>query len=104
MAREHIDYEAENSMIVASGSDISGSLGKHFAYELSDKKAKSNLIKSANREPIEVEEMQKCVMINLSTGAYLEIVIPAVAEWGNKEIKEFSVENVTPGFDEKRNL
>ena len=27
MAREYIDYEAENSMIVASGSDISGSLG-----------------------------------------------------------------------------
>ena len=87
MAGVFIDYEGENSMMVASGSDISGSLGKHFAYELTDKKAKSNLIKSANREPIEIEEMQKCIMINLSTGAFLEIVIPAVAEWGTEVIK-----------------
>ena len=100
-----IDYECENSMMVAPGSDISGSLGKHFAYELTDKKAKSNLIKSANREHIEFEEMQKCIMINLSTGAYLEIVIPAVAEWGNEVIKAqtISVENVTPGYDDKCN-
>ena len=65
-----MEYETENSMIVASGSDISESLGKHFACELSDKKAKSNLIKSANREPIEFEEMQKCIMIDLSAAAY----------------------------------
>ena len=105
MAGEFVDYQGENSMMVASGSDVSGSLCKHFAYELTDKKAKSNLIKSANREPIEVEEMQKCIMINLSTGAYLEIVIPAVAEWGNEVLntQTISVENMTPGFDDKRN-
>ena len=103
MAGEAIEYEAENSMMVASGSNISESLGKHFAYELTDKKAKSDLIKSANREHIEFEEMQKCIMINFSTGAYLEIVIPAVAEWGNKliEAQTISVENVTPGYDDK---
>ena len=103
MAIISIDNAHENSMIIASGSDISDTLGKHFAYELSDKKAKSNLIKGANREPIEVEEMQKCIMINLSTGAYLEIVIPAVTQWQKEEVHAVNVEKVTSGFDEKNN-
>ena len=61
------------------------------------------MIKGANREPIEVEEMQKCIMINLSTGAYLEIVIPAVTQWQREEVHAVDVEKVTPGFDEKNN-
>ena len=76
-----IDLEKEESLIVATGNDVSNSLEKHFNYEMSDKKAKSNLIKGASREILEVEEMQKCTVMIFSVGAYHELIIPSVAEW-----------------------
>ena len=59
---------------------MSTTLGKHFSYELSDKKAKSNLLKGAGREALKVEERQKCTIFELSVGAFLEVVIPLVVE------------------------
>ena len=42
---------------------ISNSLGRNFGYKLSDKKAKSNLLDSAAREPFEIIERQLCSML-----------------------------------------
>ena len=94
-------------MVIASGLNVSDSLSQHFGYELSDKKAKANFLKGANREALDIQERQKCVMIDLSTGAYLELIIPAVNEWGKVEGIENTidylnivVEEVNPGYDE----
>ena len=94
-------------MVIASGFNVSDSLSQHFGYELSDKKAKSNFLKGANREALEIQERQKCVMIDLSTGAYLELTVPAVDEWGKIEGVKITfddqnilVEEVNPGYDE----
>ena len=73
-----LELENDNSMMVANGTNILESVGRHFNYELSDKKAKSNLVKAANREPLEFHERQGCIMIDFSTGSYLEVVIPTV--------------------------
>ena len=90
---------------VDASEDMSTLMGRHFGYELSDKKAKANLIKSANKEDLDFQEKQKCVMVDFSTGSYLELVIPTVKEWGDTKRKDKSasivVENVTPGYDEK---
>ena len=40
--RMYKQIEVEETMIVATGNDVSKSLGKHFNYEMSDRKAKSN--------------------------------------------------------------
>ena len=54
MARiAEIEMEADDSMIVASGGNVSESLVRNFNYKLSDKKAKSNLLKGAAREALE---------------------------------------------------
>ena len=99
--------EMEKSLVIASGISVSNSLSQHFGYEVSDKKAKSSLIKSANREAFEIQERQKCVMMDLSTGAYHELVIPNVEEWKKGEkskiiIQDLSIEivEVCPGYDE----
>ena len=94
-------------MVIAPGSNISSQLSQHFCYELSDKKAKSNILKSANREVLEVIERQMCIMLDLSTGAYLELIIPAVAEWTKVKGSKITIDNliveiedVSPGYDE----
>ena len=93
--------DLEETMVVATGDDVSKSLEKHFNYEMTDKKAKSNLVKGASREVLEIEEMQKCTMLIFSVGAYYEVIIPSVAEWkiGTK-IMNNEIKNVIPGFDE----
>ena len=102
-----MEIENDNSLMVVNGTNIIESVGRHFHYELSDKKAKSNLVKGANREPIEFHERQGCIMIDFSTGAYLEIVIPTVKEWENMNTTEIMDEKlgirregVSPGYDE----
>ena len=51
-----IDFEHNKSIIVASGDDVTQSLERHFSYKLSDKRAKSNFLRSATRETLEIEE------------------------------------------------
>ena len=60
---KQIENDVDDTMIVATGNNVKKSLEKHFNYEMSDKKAKSNLIKGASREAIETEEMQKCRIV-----------------------------------------
>ena len=74
-----IEMESNNSFNITSSSKISSSLVQHFDFEMSDQKAKANLIKGAAREALEVEEKQKCSMLIFSVGAYLETVIPTGA-------------------------
>ena len=106
MTRLEITEEADSSIIVASGTNVSSSLGRHFSYELSDKRAKANLLKGAAREVIEIKEKQKCIMLTFSVGAYLEVVIPTVIEWDKNELKcrmdeiEIGIEEVVPGYDD----
>ena len=100
---KQIENDVDDTMIVATGNNVKKSLEKHFNYEMSDKKAKSNLIKGASREAIETEEMQKCTMINLSVGAYHEVVISSFGDWkiGTKIINT-EIKNIIPGYDENQ--
>ena len=106
MARMQIGFDKDASMIVASGTGISNDLGRHFGYELSDKKAKSNLLKGAGRDMLEIAEKQKCVMFTFSVGAFLETVIPMVEVWSQTKVKiktdegDIDLVDFVPGFDE----
>ena len=94
----------DNSIVIATGNDIVESLGRHFNYELSDKKAKSNLIEGASREVFEIDEKQICTMLTFSVGAFAEVVIPTVIEWANsqevtREGIKLKIETVIPSYD-----
>ena len=108
MASLEIAMEIDTSIVVASGTIVSTSLGRHFSYELSDKKAKSNLLKGAARDLLKIAEKQKCTMFTSSVGSYLEVVIPTVVEWDkcNKTIQtgdlQILIEEVVPGFDDNQ--
>ena len=86
--------------------NINFSLGRNFGYELSNKKAKTNLLKGAEREPFVIDEKQKCSMLLFSVGAYLQAIMPTVSEWNNgvKDLKneylEIRIEEVLPGYDD----
>ena len=105
MARFQIDMDRDTSLVVASGIGIPSTLQRHFNYELSDKKVKSNFLKAAAREAFEVEEKQLCTMINLSVGSYLEVVIPTVIHWNNSVNEhrkdDIEVQEVLSSYDEQ---
>ena len=84
---------------------ICSSLSRNFGYALTDKKASKNLLKSAGKDPMEVIERQKCLIIELSVGAYKEVVFPMLNHWksGVSENENITVDNLTPGYDDKRN-
>ena len=52
---DRVGFEPNESLVVSSGSNVKSSLTQHFNYEISDQKAKSNLIKGAAREALEVQ-------------------------------------------------
>ena len=94
------------SQSATSMSKINNSLTRNFAYKLTDKKATSNFLKAASKDPIEVDEKQKCTMLIFSVGAYSRAVFPLLHEWksskdefqsGNLLIKQL---NFAPGYDE----
>ena len=88
-----------------SSTNISNSLNRNFGYKLSDRKAKSNLLDGANRDPFEIFERQLCSMLFFSVGSYLEAVFPTVLEWknGKKSLQvqnlKINVGDVQPGYD-----
>ena len=53
---------------------------RNFNFKLTDKKAKSNLIKSAKRGHLEIEAKQLCKNIRFSAGAYLYVAKQMVRE------------------------
>ena len=100
-----ISVDADTSIV--SGSEISAALVRHFNYQLSDKKAKSNLLKAAGRDAFVSEERQMCTMLEFNVGAYLHIVMPATVKWknGDKHFKvqdlDIQIVDVVPGYDDK---
>ena len=85
---------------------ISNSMSRNFGYKLSDKRAKSNLLQGAAREPFEIVERQLSTILFFSAGSFLESVIPSVLAWkdGVKafEVNDLSIniEEVLPGYDQ----
>ena len=71
---------------------IANSLNRHFGFKFSDKKAKSNMLKGAAREPFEIAEKQKCSMLSFSVASYLEAVIPTTIAW-NSGPRTFEIES-----------
>ena len=59
---------------------LSNSLTRDFAYRLTDKKATSNLLKGASKEPFEVDEKQKCSILIFSVGAFKMSVFTTINE------------------------
>ena len=86
---------------------VSSSLGRNFGYKLSDKKAKSNLLKGATRESLEIFDRQVCVMLFFNVGSYLEVVFPSVLKWQNgKQAYEYQnmniqIKDILPGYDDE---
>ena len=83
--------------------------GRKFDFELTDKKAKANLMKSASRAHLEVEKKQRSTNLKFSAGAYLLVAKPFVkkCELGflNKtpfieKDMEISVEEYRDGLDQ----
>ena len=54
--------------------------GRKFDFELTDKKAKANLLKSANRRHLEIENKQKSTNLRFSAGAFLMVAKPFIKE------------------------
>ena len=86
-------------------SKLKHSLARNFAYTLTDKKATSNFLKSASKDPLEVDVKQRCIVFTFSVGAYARCVLPQLKRWetdrtnfrsGNLEIETLSF---TPGLD-----
>ena len=102
--------ELANSIMIKPVTRISNSLGRNFGYKLSDKKAKSNLLKGATREPLEIYQRQICTMIFFSVGSYLEVVLPLTLKWknGNQnfEVESLSIKivEVLPGYGDGKHM
>ena len=56
---------------------------RKFNFKLTDRKAKSNLIKSANRSQFEIELKQQSLNLKFSAGAYLHVTKPFIQECEN---------------------
>ena len=96
----------QDNLLVASGLEVSTAFARHFNYEFSDKRAKSNLLKAAARDAFEILERKTCTMLQFNVGSYLEMVLPTVGVWKNGERKitiqdmEIQIDDVIPGYDE----
>ena len=99
------DFESNKSIVVASG-DVTQSLERIFNYKLGDKKAKSNFLKGAAKEVLEIEEKGVCTMLNFSVGSYHETVIPTVEEWMTHGLRingeYMKITEILPSFDENK--
>ena len=84
---------------MATGWDVTQSLERIFNYKLSDKKAKSNFLRSAAREALEIDEKEVCTMLNLSVGSYHEVIIPFMTELipGEMKLNDYEVQTQWSG-------
>ena len=86
-------------------SKISNSLTRNFSYKLSDKNATTNFMKAASKEPIQLDEKQKCSILLSNVGSYVKTVFPLLNEWKtlktiSLETAEIQVINFVPGYEE----
>ena len=58
--------------------------GRKLNYQITDKTAKANLLKAANRNCFEIESKQKSTNLRFSAGSYLHVVMPVVKIWESK--------------------
>ena len=65
----------------------SGNL-RRLNFKLTEKTAKSNLIKAANRNYFEIELKQKSTNLRFSAGAYLHTVMPVIENWKSKNMSK----------------
>ena len=78
-----------------------------FNYNLTTAKAKSNLLKSAKREPYEVVHHQKCVKILFNAGLYKVVLLPLISAFEQLEpsgplsaqILNIKLVSLVPGTD-----
>ena len=56
---------------------------RKFNYNLTTAKAKSNLVKSANRESVETIYHQKCVKFLINAGLYKIVLLPLISSFEN---------------------
>ena len=80
--------ESEQSTTIVTKVDVSNLTqvknGRKLDFELTEKTAKSNILKAANRNMLELEMKQKSANLLFSAGSYLYTVIPAVKTWETK--------------------
>ena len=57
--------------------------GRKLNYQITDKTAKANLLKAANRNCFEIESKQKSTNLRFSAGSYLHVVMPVMKIWEN---------------------
>ena len=81
---------------------------RQFNFELTDKKAKSNLLKSAGRRHLEIEPKQKSTNLKFSAGAYILVAKPMITKFQEmfrdnttilKNNMEIQVEDFRDGMD-----
>ena len=62
--------------------DVSNTVsdGRKFNFKLTEKKARSNLLKSAERVNLQVEAKQNCKNFRFSSGAYLVVAKKFIGE------------------------
>ena len=75
--------ESSNKMLKLNASSLDVTYENNdrtFNFELTDKKAKSNLLKSANRPQFEAEMKQLSLNLKFSAGAYLLVAKPFIEE------------------------
>ena len=59
----------DDKLVMSSMTKVRNSLIRNFSYKLTDKKATNNFLKAASREPIEIEEKQRCTVLTFSVGS-----------------------------------
>ena len=70
-----------NLAALTTSTKLKNSLTRNFPRRLTDKKATSNFLKSASKDPLQIDQKQKCIMFNLSIGAYAKCLLPLMKHW-----------------------
>ena len=96
------NYDIDTSLSLTIADEMLKTLSRCIDYQITDKRAKSNFLRSAAREPIELEEKQRCSIIHVSAGVFLRVIIPLFNDWKIhvKDRQDLSVVESTKGFDE----
>ena len=84
----------EAKMLKMNGSNTVskvGESGRDFEFNLTEKTAKSNLLKAANRKIFEIERKQKCTILYFSAGSYLFTVMPFLRHCEEKLQREINI-------------
>ena len=76
MAAKQIDMDGDNAIITFVSS------GKIHPYILNNQKTNKELLKNAKLDPLNETNIKKeTTKVELSTGAYKEVVVPLLAYW-----------------------